>query len=354
MRFALCHEGHCPPGTTHRQRYHEMVREAAFAEEAGFDVYGLSEQHFLPDVATTPSPEGIMAVVAARTERIRLRFMSAVISINHPIRIVERLNTLDVMANGRAELGLARSNNPNTLSAFGVDPRVTRARLNEGLDVIFGALTGGVFSGDGDLWSIPPRPVVPEPVQRPHPPVYLSATSEETHALAARIGIGCMSGNTVLGWDYLAANVAAYRAGIAAAEPMGAFVTDSIGTFAATVACAPTMEEAMADGRDVAYAFMDTVMEFYVKLAEASPDYEYLGQIETLREHAHDLPFLMEHNPYFHIGTPDFITERFRRLEAMGLDELILRIDGMGHEANMRTIEAVGEHVIPAFSGGAR
>ena len=105
----------------------------------------------------------------------------------------------------------------------------------------------------------------------------------------------------------------------------------------------------MADGKAVALAFMDTVMGFYVKLAEASPDYEYLGRITDLKEHADDVPFLMEFNPYFHIGTPEFLVERFKRLEAMGLNELILRIDGMGHERNLATIEMLGEHVIPEF-----
>ena len=349
MRFALCHEAHCPPGITHHQRYHEMVAEAVAAEEAGFDVYGVSEQHFLQDVATASAPEGIMNIVASKTSRIRLRFMSAVISVNHPIRIIERLNTLDVMSDGRAELGLARSNNPLTLGAFGVHPNETRARLNEGIEIIFRALTDKVFSSDGDVWKIPESLVVPAAVQEPHPPVYISATSAATHELAARIGIGCMSGNTVLGWDYLHDNVKKYRGGIDSAVPMGAFITNSIGTFAATVACAPTMEEAMEDGEAVAIAFMDNVMGFYIKLAEASPDYEYLGRIEDLRDHAHDLPFLMEFNPYFHIGTPEFLIERFKRLEAMGLNELILRIDGMGLERNLRTIEMLGEHVLPKF-----
>jgi hypothetical protein len=63
----------------------------------------------------------------------------------------------------------------------------------------------------------------------------------------------------------------------------------------------------------------------------------------------HDLDFLMDFNPYFHIGPPEFIIERFQRLQAMGLDELILRIDGMGHEVNMKAIAAFGQDVIPHF-----
>ncbi len=349
MRIGLCHEGHTPDGTTHRQRYQEMVEEAVFAEQAGFDFYGLSEQHFLPEVATTSAPEGLLNIVAARTSRIRLRFMSAVISINHPIRIVERLNTLDVMSDGRAELGLARSNNPNTLSAFGVSPKVTRKRLEEGLGIIFAAFNEGIFKGSGDIWDVPERPVVPRHVQDPHPPVFLSATSNDTHNYGADLGLGIMSGSTVLGWDYLQNNVDTYKAGITAAVPMGKTINNSIATFVATCHCAPTMEEALAPAEPVARLFMDVVMAMYTKLAEQSPDYEYLGRIAALRDHMHDIPWLMEDNPYFHIGTSEYLVERFKRLESFGLDELILRIDGMGHDNNMAALEMIGENVIPAF-----
>ena len=350
MRFGLCHEGHTPDGTSHHQRYHEMIAEAVYAEEAGFDFYGLSEQHFLPDVATTSAPEGLLTVVASRTSRMTLRFMSAVISVNHPIRIIERLNTLDVVSDGRAELGLARSNNPNTLSAFGVSPKVTRQRLQEGLGIIFSALNDGVFLGAGEVWDVPERPVVPAHVTQPHPPVFLSATSLDTHEFGARNGLGIMSGSTVLGWDYLQGNVDTYKSGIGDAVPLGKTVNDSISTFVATCHCAPTMEAALGPAEPVARLFMDVVMSMYTKLAEQSPDYEYLGRIAALQEHMHDIPWLMENNPYFHIGTPEYLIERFKRLEAYGLDELILRIDGMGHENNMKALEMIGEHVIPAFS----
>ena len=268
MRIGLCHEGHTPDGVTHHQRYHEMITEAVFAEEAGFDFYGLSEQHFLPDVATTSAPEGLLNVVASRTERMRFRFMSAVISVNHPIRIIERLNTLDVISDGRAELGLARSNNPNTLSAFGISPKTTRARLQEGLGIIFSAFNDGVFKGTGDVWDIPERPVVPAHVQQPHPPVFLSATSNDTHRFGADNGLGVMSGSTVLGWDYLQNNVDTYKSRIADAVPIGKAVNDSIATFVATCHCAPTMEQAMGPAEPVAKMFMDVVMGMYTKLAK--------------------------------------------------------------------------------------
>jgi alkanesulfonate monooxygenase SsuD/methylene tetrahydromethanopterin reductase-like flavin-dependent oxidoreductase (luciferase family) len=170
MRFALIQEWDLPPGTDVSQRYDEMLHEAKLAEEMGFDTYCLSEQRFLKDICTVSAPETFLAMVAARTERIRLRVTSAVLlSFNHPIRIAERLTTLDVLSHGRTELGTARSNNRNTLQAFGVDPSNTRAQWGESIDVILAALTQQPFEYHGKIWGIPPRTPIPAAIQKPHP-----------------------------------------------------------------------------------------------------------------------------------------------------------------------------------------
>ena len=136
MRFGLLQEGLLDAGTDGHRRYHEMVEEAVIAEEAGFDFYANSEQHFIvtPDLVSVSSPEVFLTYVAARTSRIRLRTASTVLlEFNHPVRVAERLATLDVLSGGRAELGTARSNNVNTLEAFGVDPTTTRAQWTESI-----------------------------------------------------------------------------------------------------------------------------------------------------------------------------------------------------------------------------
>src|SRR5688572_18815101 len=100
-------------------------------DEAGFDVFGLNEQHFLRDIGVSAS-DVVFAFVAARTSRIRLRFMSVLLlTFNHPVRVAERLAMLDVLSEGRAEMSTARSNNLHTLEAFGVQPNETRAQWAE-------------------------------------------------------------------------------------------------------------------------------------------------------------------------------------------------------------------------------
>jgi alkanesulfonate monooxygenase SsuD/methylene tetrahydromethanopterin reductase-like flavin-dependent oxidoreductase (luciferase family) len=356
MRFGLLQEGLCDAGTDGRRRYHEMIEEAVVAEEAGFDFYANSEQHFIvtPELVSVSSPEVVLAYVAARTRRLRLRTASTVLlEFNHPVRVAERLATLDVLSNGRAELGTARSNNVGTLEAFGIDPTTTRSQWNEALRAVVACLTQDPFEIRGERWTVPPRRLSPPLVQQPHPPIYVSASGPETHEIAGRLGIGAMTGASIIGWKHVERCASAYKTAIADPEPVSPVVNDALCFAVLGAHCAEDRTQALAEAHAPATAFMRRMLApggMYESLVKASPDYGYLaGVADEARRRLDDLEFIVSIAPYMSIGTPDELIERFRRLEALGYDELLLRIDGMGHETNVRAILAFGEHVIPAF-----
>lgn len=370
MRFGVVQEAYFPPGMSLQQRYLDMVEEAVQAEKSGFDFYCTSEQHFgfsesyLTERAdkhhaqksgTVSAPESFLAYVAARTERIRLRPTSVVLlTFNHPVRVAEWIATLDVLTNGRVDFGTARSNNFSTIQAFGVDPKDTKAIWRESLEVIVKAFTEDPFSHEGPCWSFPhPRTLTPKPVQRPHPPIFVSSSSVATHRGAAELGLGAMTGGSIVGWQYVEEAAAAYVEAIADAEPLpGSTVNHSLGFFATRVNCAETPEEARAAIEKTALTFIDINIGpggRYEQLAPTSPDYGYLGNIREMQEHMDDLDYIMDKTPYVLFGTPDFLIEKFKRLESMGYTELLLGIEGMSHEANLRAIETLGKHVLPAF-----
>ena len=370
MRFGIVQEAYFPPGTTLQQRYLDMVEEAVHAESWGFEFYCTSEQHFgfseayLTERAdkhhtqksgALSAPETFLAYVAARTERIHLRPTSVVLlPFNHPVRVAEWIATLDVITNGRAELGTARSNNLSTIRAFGVDPSETKEIWRESLEMIVKAFTQDPFTHEGKQWSFPePRTLTPKPVQQPHPPIFVSASSVATHRGAAELGLGGMTGGSIVGWQYVEEAAAAYCEAIGSAEPVpGSTVNHSLGFFATRVNCADTPEEAKAAIEKTALLFVDINIGpggRYEQLAPTSPDYAYLGAIKEMQAHMDDLDYIMEKTPYILFGTPDFLIEKFRRLESLGYTELLLGIEGMTHEANMNAIEMLGKHVLPAF-----
>ena len=358
MKFGLIQEGHIGPGVSAAQRYAEMVEEAVLAEKMGFDYYALSEQHFLVDICTVSAPEVLVGAIAARTERIKIRFCAAVLhAYNHPIRVAERVTTLDALSNGRAELATARSNNLNTLQAFGVDPKDTKAQWSESLDVIVKALTEDPFEHHGRFWDIPPRSLTPLPYPRvdpPIPPLWVTAGGVDSHRAAGERGIGVLTGQSIYGWDHAANCMSAYKEAIATAPPVvGDYVNDSNGFFGAVTHCAETQKEALEQIREVAYQFVDLAIWLFGNLAPTSPDYAYMSRIEKVRERSRDLDFLMEQSPYLQIGTPDYLSERLKRLEAMGCDEFVARIDGTSTEHVRQAIELIGREVIPRFKARA-
>jgi alkanesulfonate monooxygenase SsuD/methylene tetrahydromethanopterin reductase-like flavin-dependent oxidoreductase (luciferase family) len=351
MRVGLLQEGDLSGGVSCAERYAEMIEEVVCAERAGFSCWGTSEQHFSAPRFSVAAPEVLYAAVSQRTSRIKLRNMAAILlTYNHPVLVAERTATLDILSGGRAELATARSNNVRTIEALGVPTDSTREQWSESLDVIAQAFQTGYFEYDGEFWKIPKRPMVPRPLQHPHPPLYMIATGRDTPAIAAAKGIGMINWDNYMGWEFTKDQVDLYRRTIGDAEPVGAYVHDYVGFYVGTAYCAETREEAIRDAAELTEAYVQQAIDLYGRMPETGPNAYMRKVAEMLEEHKSDIEYLCEHTPTVIVGSPDDFIERFRALEAMGVDEVLLRVDGFGHERNMRAIELIGEAVIPALT----
>jgi alkanesulfonate monooxygenase SsuD/methylene tetrahydromethanopterin reductase-like flavin-dependent oxidoreductase (luciferase family) len=259
VRFGLWHEA----GT-----YRELAEAARLAEDGGFGSYAVSERHFGTAVS---APELILPYVAAQTSRISLRWLDVpLLAFNHPIRVAERLATLDVISKGRAQLGTARSADLRTLQVFGIDSSEAGRQWDEAVEVIRTVLTQDPFEFHGEIWDIPPTHLEPQPHQQPHPPLFVSAPDLETHREAGRKGIGVVTLGSVDAEEALST----YR---------GALAEDAVTNTACVV--------------------------------------EVLTEVDAL-------------------------AERAKHLEALGYDELVVRIEG----ASLQAIELIGEQVIPELA----
>jgi alkanesulfonate monooxygenase SsuD/methylene tetrahydromethanopterin reductase-like flavin-dependent oxidoreductase (luciferase family) len=355
MEVGLLQGAHCPAGVKPRQRYLEILEEATAAEQAGFAYYAVPEQHFDPGAGATTisASEVILGAVAARTSRMRLAWLSAVLPLHHPVRVAEKAATLDILSEGRFELSTARSNDLPTLRAFGVDPAETRERWEEALRLIVAALAEPEVEFKGDFWDVPAVHVSPTPVQEPHPPLYYASTSVDGHRAAGGSGLGVIGGNSLPGgWDYVEECARTYKAALADSEPIGRTTTDSLCAFVFAAHCAPTQEQAEREGGETVQMILAMVTKMFTRLARQSSGYEYMDGIRAVEEHKDDLRYLIDRAPYISLGTPEFFVERLERLRDIGFDRVLLRVDGMPHDVCMRSIEALGEHVLPAFHGG--
>ena len=366
MRFGVILDCETLHGQTHYQRHQDLLKEAVVAEEAGFDFLGLSQQHFLMDWSPVSAPEVIFGALSQITSRIHLRHtIEELLNYNHPIRTAERLATEDILLHGRLEVGTGRGNNLHILEGFGVDPSETRAQWRENFEVIVRAMSEDPFSFEGEYWSIPPRSITPKCVQDPHPPFFLGSQGLDTHQLAGQLGIGCMSTAHWRGWDAGEQCVAAYREAVRDAKPLTGVIHESIGPVFLGAHCAPTLEQAVDEAYRTTISFIDGLVDLFFKLGQAADasgaKYSHgeeaevvMRDLQEFEKRGRDLAWLAGRASYLALGTPDTLIEKFKRVEAMGYDEVLLRLDGMEPEVNRRSIEDFGRYVIPEFKCPSR
>lgn len=347
MKFVMMSEGRTPHGTTHHQRWWDAVEEAVFAEERGFDAWGTSEHHFFVDLATTSCPEIIHTAVAMRTNRMKIRPMSFLLPIHHPVRVAERLAGLDIFSNGRVELGIARGNTVLQLDGFKIPLEETSSRSDEAVELILKAITNDTFTHNGEHWQVPLRSMTPRPLQFPHMPVYKICSTPSSANKAASDGLGMITSDLYLGWGQLEDNVRGYKEGLQAPDPVVQVSTASTGVSLFSAVCAETNEEAIRIGEQATVAFASRLIGDYPALSR-SADYQYTERIREAQAHKDDVHFLNQ-GPSVVLGDPDYWIARLEKLQAMGVDEVVMIIDGIPHQDIMNTIDMLGRYVIPRF-----
>jgi alkanesulfonate monooxygenase SsuD/methylene tetrahydromethanopterin reductase-like flavin-dependent oxidoreductase (luciferase family) len=202
MKFSMIFEAQIANPTPERERQliHDCLEQAVFAETMGFDRIWAVEHHALRRYAHMSAPEIFLAAVAARTSRIRIGHgvVCMPFNYNYPTRVAERAAMLDIISNGRLDLGAGRGGTLQELSLCNVDPDRTYLEVEEALKIISHVWLNDTFEWHGDLLTIkapegnPMHSIVPGPVQRPHPPLYLACTRPDTVIRAAEWGVGAL------------------------------------------------------------------------------------------------------------------------------------------------------------------
>ncbi|MGW0038425.1 LLM class flavin-dependent oxidoreductase [Gordonia sp. NPDC003376] len=354
MKFGIISEAQVNRGMSYGVRLREAIKELVFAEEMGFDFIGTSEQHFMEGQWSISAPEIIMPILAERTHTIKVRQMAITsLGFNHPLRVAERVATMDILSGGRFEFATARSNNEKYMRGFGIDPTRTREEWREHTEIVIRALTEDSVTFHGEFYDIDDVSVNPRLESRELPPIYVTATSPESHYTAGTLGLGLMTADSYLGWEYQQLVVDEYRRGLAEAAPIGGLypINPHVTGFTFPAYCAASKDEAFADAGVTMKALIKSVEDLAAGLAGTqAPGYQYWRQLhENIQKHGDDLEYLNDSSPMLMVGDPDFFIERCERLESMGIDEVVLKIDGYGHSKTLKTIEVIGKYVIPHF-----
>jgi alkanesulfonate monooxygenase SsuD/methylene tetrahydromethanopterin reductase-like flavin-dependent oxidoreductase (luciferase family) len=199
MRFGVFYELQLPkpwqPGDEHRL-FHEALDQVVLADRLGYDYAWEVEHHFLDEYSHSSSPEVFLAAAAARTEQIRLGhgIRQVIPNYNHPARTAESLATLDLIANGRVDFGFGEGATRLELGGFKIPAKEKRAMALEAAEQIANMMVLEPYPGfEGKYFTMPCRNVLPKPVQKPHPPMWMACTNRDTIKAAAACGVGALA-----------------------------------------------------------------------------------------------------------------------------------------------------------------
>ncbi len=352
------------------QRLRHDIEIGIAADRAGFDTFWAPEHHCLEEYSHSSSSHLSCLAVGVQTTRIRVvtGIMNLCPPINHPVRVAEQIALIDVLTNGRVELGTGRGSGSTEVETFGVAPEQTRAMWEEALRAIPRMWTQDLFSWEGRYFRVPERCILPKPVQKPHPPLWVTASNPSTLEVAGRFGIGAAIFNFA-DPELSRPLVARYKDAIAKAEPVGDFVYDKIMTIAPAL-CLEDGDEARevyrryeTVGGPHFSTYFDTIPANAVHLRDEPHPVPQSRLRELIRRRAADPSIVgaiargsvdpqFLHENGICVGSPREVIATMKRFRDVGFDQLVVvPVIGwqMPHATVLESIRVLGEQVLPAL-----
>ncbi|WP_433017818.1 LLM class flavin-dependent oxidoreductase [Kribbella sp. CA-294648] len=161
------------------QMYEQYLQEVELADRLGYDEVWLAEHHF-SNYATLPSPNTLLAAIAARTDRIRLGNMVTVLPLYDPLRLAEEIGMIDQISCGRLNLGIGSGVAPDEFAKYGMSMTEAKPRFEEAVQILLTAFTSDAFDFSGEFHRYTDVTLVPKPVQQPYPPLCQAVFSAES------------------------------------------------------------------------------------------------------------------------------------------------------------------------------
>jgi alkanesulfonate monooxygenase SsuD/methylene tetrahydromethanopterin reductase-like flavin-dependent oxidoreductase (luciferase family) len=350
MKFGVFYEHQIPrpwhEGDEHKI-YQQALDQVELADRIGIDHAWEVEHHFLEEYSHSPAPEVFLAACSQRTEHIRLGHGIVLMppGYNHPARVAERIAALDLVSNGRVEFGTGESSSIMELGGFRVSPDEKRAMWTETIEQCLNMMVMDPYPGfDGKYFSMPCRNVVPKPMQRPHPPVWVACSNRETIKLAARCGIGALTFAFVdpaeaRHWvdDY-------YRIFREECVPIGHAVNPNI-AMVTGFSVHRDRAEAARRGED-GFRFFGYALAHHYIFGEHKP-----GRTDIWANFEKARPALPPAGANRGIGTPDDLRQHLAAFEEAGVDQVAFIQQGgrNRHEHICEALELFAAAVMPEF-----
>ncbi len=355
MKFGIFYELQCPrpwEADTEQKLYQNALSQVELADKLGYHYAWEVEHHFLEEYSHSPQPEVFLAAASQRTKQIRLGHGIIQLTTNHPARVAEKVACLDLVSNGRVEFGMGEGASITELGPFDRQMENKQAVWEDGVRCVLPMFKDGGWEYDGPYFKFPLRNVLPKPVQKPHPPLWVACSQLETIEMAGRCGIGA------LGFQFLSAEMANawvhayYNSFVLRQSKLADYQSNCNIAMVSYFMCAETDEEARrrADGvtffqfslayysnsrnRECAAPGTVSLWEEYLKWKIANPELAEKALFGGL------------------VGSPETIRRKLRRFETSHVDQIILlnQAGKNSHPHICESLEMFAAEVMPEFT----
>lgn len=351
MRFGVFYELQLPKpwdDNAEHRLVHEAIEQVQLADRLGIDHAWAVEHHFLDEYSHCSASDVFLTALAAKTERIRIGFgiRQVIPNYNHPSRTAESVAMLDLVSNGRVDFGIGEGATRLELHGYGVPAKRKQALSLEAAEQIANMMVLDPYPGyEGEGFSMPCRNVLPKPLQKPHPPMWMACTSRRTIETAARNGIGALA-FTFVNPEEARTWADAYYDIIKSDQcvPLGHSVNANLAVVSG-FSLHEDPEEARRRGVD-GFAFFRYAINALVA-NDAKPGRSQLWrEYEAIRDR--DLPIIGSPG----IGTPAQFAEHVRDFQEVGIDQIIFLQQGgkNRHDHICASLELFGREVLPEFA----
>jgi alkanesulfonate monooxygenase SsuD/methylene tetrahydromethanopterin reductase-like flavin-dependent oxidoreductase (luciferase family) len=349
MKFGIFYEHQLPRPWSETSEYdllQQSLEQCALADELGYDYVWEVEHHFLEEYSHSSAPEVFLAAASQRTKNIRLGHGIIQLTTNQPHRVAERVATLDLISGGRVELGMGEGAGPAELHPFGTRVRDKRERWEEAVRAIIPMFTRTSWEFHGKYHDFPARNVVPKPLQKPHPPLWVACSNIATIGQAGEWGMGALgfsfvSPEAARAWVHRYYNNLVHRPKLLCDYPVNPNIAIVNGFM-----CAETDAEALE--KAAGWTFFIFALSYYGRKGVDAP-----GQGDLWREyqdwrHTEKAQQALRNGL---IGSPETIRKRLRMFKDANVDQVILlnQAGKTSHQDICDSLKLFAREVMPEF-----
>ena len=340
----------CPDGD-YQRAYKEMLGQVEYAEELGFDSVWLAEHHGSA-YGSLPSPQVAMSAIAMITERMRIGLAVTILPFDNPVRVAEDFAMVDVISNGRLDLGVGRGYQPREFKMLGLADQQQHSReiFEEELEILIGLWENDSFSYEGKFFQIEDVSITPKPIQKPRPPLYVAAISPSTFELVRKYDLNVLVTPTLMSLDELKGFVLKAKKDLV---ELGHDPAELNFPMNWQMHLAETEEEALTRPAEALDWYFNLVMKLVPKGPNAPKGYEYMANLAEAFEQMGGVSINdLRAGGIILLDTPDKVAAKIEEVRTeIGQKEIFcwMRIGGLEDAKVRASMKLFAEEVMPQF-----